>query len=407
MMTTANTLSPTTLWALLLLLSHSCPSVALDNGLGLTPPMGWNSWNRFHCDINETLIHSIADALVSTGLRDLGYRYVNLDDCWQTDRSRDTGKIIEDPHKFPSGMKTLGDYLHQNGLLFGLYSDSGLFTCQGRPGSLGVETIDAATYAEFECDYLKYDNCYSFMLPPQKRYETMRDALNATGRPIFFSMCEWGIQDPAKWAKPVGNSWRTTGDIGPNWRAIMQLTDQNEPLWPYAGPGGWNDPDMLEVGNGDLTIAQQRSHFTLWAIMKAPLILGNDIRSVSKETLEIIGNKKIIAINQDKLGAQAHVVWSSPDKGTTQGQQVWAGPLDGGAFVIVLLNRGETDNVEVTVHWKDIPGFYAETTTMMLEDLWHDLNTTATGSFTAKVLANDTVAFRATPVKSDVQGLVQ
>ncbi|CAB9519571.1 Probable alpha-galactosidase B [Seminavis robusta] len=381
--------------ALFLHASTITTTFALDNGLGLTPVMGWNSWNKFACGINETLIHSIADALVSTGLRDLGYHYLNLDDCWQLTRDMGSGKIKEDPNKFPSGMKALGDYIHSKGLKYGLYSDAGLMTCQRRPGSLGLETIDAQSYADFGCDYLKYDNCYAFGLKPQKRYEAMRDALNATGRPIFFSMCEWGALDPATWATPIGNSWRTTGDINPTWGSILEILDRNDPLWPYAGPGAWNDPDMLEVGNGNLTVEQQRSHFTLWAIMKAPLILGNDIRTISQESLDIITNKKIIAINQDKLGAQAHSVWTSDEKDT----QVWAGPLDEGEFVIVLFNRGDINNVEIAVHWKDIPDFYTDTTTMVLEDLWCDWNTTATGSFTAKVQAHDVVAFRASPTK--------
>ena len=370
-------------------------SRALDNGLGRTPPMGWNSWNHFRCSINEDLIKQIADALVSTGLRDLGYHYLNLDDCWQVSRDLDTGKIIEDRRAFPSGMKALGDYIHKVGLKYGLYSDAGLFTCQRRPGSLGSEAIDAQSYAQFGCDYLKYDNCYSMFLPSKPRYERMRDALNQTGRPIFFSMCNWGVEDPATWAGPVGNSWRTTGDINDSWNSVLHLLDKNDPLYPYAGPGKWNDPDMLEVGNGGLTIEQERSHFTMWAIMKAPLLLGNDITNMAQETMDILSNRKIIAVNQDPLGAQAHSVWSSNEKA----QQVWAGPLAGGAFVVVLFNRGGTQSEEITVHWSDIPGMPSETTTMIMEDLWcnSNCNTTATGTFAATVQLHDVAAYRMSP----------
>lgn len=224
----------------------------------------------------------------------------------------------------------------------------------------------------------------------------MRDALNATGRPIFYSLCEWGYMNPAKWAAPIGNSWRTTGDIRNNFDSVLHKADANDPLYPYAGPGGWNDPDMLEVGNGGMNVAEERTHFTLWAIMKSPLIIGNDITSMSKETKDILTNKKMIAVNQDPLGVQAHSIWSS---GNDKAQQVWAGPLNGGAFVVVLINRGGKEAVDITVHFEDIPNFPDPTTTMFLDDLWCDLNTTATGSFTATVQSHDVVAIRMSPAK--------
>ena len=223
---------------------------ALDNGLGLTPQMGWNSWNKFACNINEQLIKDTIDALVSTGLAGVGYKYVNLDDCWQYNRTAD-GKIVVDP-RFPNGIKPLADYAHSKGLLFGLYSDAGYKTCQGRPGSLGYEEIDAKTYAEWGVDYLKYDNCYNDGTKPEVRYPPMRDALNKSGRRIFYSMCEWGIDSPAKWAKTVGNSWRTTIDISDSWARMCNIIDLNDLCADYAAPGGWNDPDMLEVGNGGM-----------------------------------------------------------------------------------------------------------------------------------------------------------
>ena len=192
------------------------PILSLDNGLGLTPQMGWNSWNKFGCDIDENLIRNTIDSLVNEGFLAAGYNYINLDDCWQINRTED-GHIVVDQNKFPSGIKSLADYAHSKGLKFGLYSDAGFYTCQFRPGSLGYEEIDAQTYADWGVDYLKYDNCYTDGTEPEVRYPVMRDALNKTGRPIFYSMCEWGVNDPAKWAKPVGNSWRTTGDIFNSW----------------------------------------------------------------------------------------------------------------------------------------------------------------------------------------------
>ena len=386
---------PTAILSILILLLPITITSALDNGLGLTPPMGWNSWNHFRCDINETLIRNVADALVSTGLKDLGYEYLNLDDCWQVDRDPTTGKIIEDPIAFPSGMKALGDYIHSKGLKFGLYSDAGQYTCQHRPGSLGKEEMDAKAYAAFGCDYLKYDNCYSTAIPVQDRYVAMRDALNATGRPIYFSMCEWGYEDPATWASDVANSWRTTGDIFPRWNVITKLLDTNDRFHEYAGPGGWNDPDMIEVGNGNLTVQEERSHFTLWAMMKAPLLLGNDVTQMTSRVKDIIGNRKVIAINQDPLGVQAYSIWSSDENNT---QQIFAGPLDNGGFVVAFFNRNGTEDVYMTVHWKDIPGIPSEDTVMFLEDLWCDLNTTTSVSFSATVQPRDVVAFRMTPV---------
>jgi hypothetical protein len=205
-------------------------------------------------------------------------------------------------------MKPLGDYIHEKGLKYGIYSDAGYETCAGNPGSLGHEAVDAATFAEWGIDYLKYDNCFNDDTPPEVRYPPMRDALNASGRPILFSMCEWGIDDPATWAPSVGNSWRTTGDITDDWEAMMTKVDQNAPLYKYAGKGAWNDPDMLEVGNGGMTNDEYITHFSLWAIMKAPLIIGCDITNMSAETMNILMNTEVIDINQDPLGQQGYVV---------------------------------------------------------------------------------------------------
>jgi len=282
--------------------------------------MGWNSWNKFACNINEDLIKSTIDTLVETGLVDAGYNYVNLDDCWQVSRD-ENNVIVADPQAFPSGIKALADYAHKKGMKFGLYSDAGYGTCQGRPGSLGYEEIDARTYAEWGVDYLKYDNCNPDPRTPEERYPIMRDALNKSGRAIFYSMCEWGVDDPAKWAKTVGNSWRTTGDIIDSWNSMISIIDKNNEWAHYAGPGGWNDPDMLEVGNGGMTYDEYRTHFSLWALSKAPLLIGCDVTKKDPETFEILLNKEVIAVDQDKLGVQ--------------GRKVAHGLRDGNAYVVV------------------------------------------------------------------------
>ena len=279
----------------------------LDNGLGKTPQMGWNSWNRFGCSINEKLIMDTIDALNSSGLIEYGYNYINLDDCWQIKRD-ENDTIVADPNAFPNGIKYLADYAHSKGLKFGLYSDAGNYTCAGRPGSLYYEEIDAKTYAEWGVDYLKYDNCYNEGIDSKLRYTAMRDALNKTGRQIYYSMCSWGADEVSTWGKDVGNSWRTTGDISDNWKSMTRIIDQNNKWYEYAGPGGWNDPDMLEVGNGGMNYEEYKTHFALWAITKAPLLIGCDITNMSDETKKILTNPEVIAINQDSLGQQARKI---------------------------------------------------------------------------------------------------
>ena len=246
---------------------------SLDNGLGLTPQMGWNTWNKFACKIEEKLIRDSIDALVNTGLKDLGYNYMNLDDCWQI--KRDENKtIVPDADKFPNGIKPLADYAHSKGLKFGLYSDGGNLTCQMRPGGYGYEEIDAKTYAEWGVDYLKYDNCWNMGISSKIRYPRMTEALRKQNRSIFYSICQWGEEEIPTWGKEFGNSWRTTLDISDSWISMINIIDQNDKWFQYAGPGGWNDPDMLEVGNGGMSDVEYRTHFSLWAISKAPLIIG-------------------------------------------------------------------------------------------------------------------------------------
>jgi len=308
---------------------------SLNNGLALTPAMGWNSWNHFGCNISEQIIRDTADKIVSSGLKELGYIYVNIDDCWQIDRDPMTKEIIPDPKTFPSGMKNLSDYVHSLGLKFGIYSDAGFLTCGLRPGSLHYEEIDAQTYADWGVDYLKYDNCYNdFSSGKNKRYPTMRDALNKTGRPIYFSICEWGTENPWEWGNKTGNSWRTTGDIKDTWDSFMEILDKQVGLEKYAGKGGWNDPDMLEVGNGGMTLNEYQAQFALWCILKAPLILGCDVNDISPEVWKIISNVNLIELNQDPEGKPGFRASKDGNK------EVWAVKLQGNNWAAVLFNRG-------------------------------------------------------------------
>jgi alpha-galactosidase len=379
---------------LVVLLLAVCSTVvlALDNGLGRTPQMGWNSWNHFACGINEQLIKDTAHTIATGPLKEAGYEYVNLDDCWQ--KTRDSaGNVHEDPAAFPSGIKALADYVHSLGLKFGLYSDAGNKTCQGRPGSLGYETNDAKSYASWGVDYLKYDNCNSGPQTPMVRYPPMRDALNRTGRPIFFSMCEWGVDNPATWASSVGNSWRTTNDISDSWTSMLNIIDANDQWAKYAGPGGWNDPDMLEVGNGRMTTTEYQSHFSLWCLVKSPLLIGCDVTKMSADTQNILTNKEVIAVNQDKLGVQGKKVASTAGNGGKL--DVWAGPLEGNAHAAVLFNRGSVA-ASITAHWTDI-GLTA-TAKANVRDLWAHKDLGAfTGSYTATVPSHGVVMIKLTP----------
>lgn len=314
------------------------------NGLALTPPMGWNSWNKFACNVNEQTVRDTVDAIVASGMRDAGYQYVVIDDCWHGRRDAD-GFITADPQRFTSGIKALADYVHSHGLKFGIYSDAGRLTCGGRPGSQGHEYQDALTYARWGVDYLKYDWCNAGDRNAQEAYAVMADALRQSGRDIVFSMCEWGTAKPWLWAKNIGNLWRTTGDIWDSFSAkdkahdwahpVTEIADLNEPLWPFAGPGHWNDADMLEVGNGGMTPSEYRAHFSLWAMMASPLMAGNDIAHMDESTRAILLNKEVIAVDQDVLGVQGRRVWKDGVR------ELWVKPLSGGARALLLLNRGE------------------------------------------------------------------
>jgi len=303
-------------------------------GLAKTPPMGWNSWNKFHCDVNEDLIMKMADAMVSSGMKDAGYEYIVIDDCWQVSRN-ENGNIQYDTKRFPNGIKYLADYIHSKGLKFGIYSDAGIKTCQGRPGSRGYEFQDAKTYASWGVDYLKYDWCNTGTQDAMASYSIMRDALYAAGRPIVFSICEWGKSRPWEWAQEVGHLWRTTGDIVDRWDAMIDIVDKQKELNEFAGPDHWNDPDMLEVGNGGMTVEEYKTHFSLWCMMSAPLMAGNDLANTSTETLEILTNKELIAIDQDRLGKQGFCFRDNGD------YEIWIKKLSNDEKAVCLLNRSD------------------------------------------------------------------
>jgi alpha-galactosidase len=338
------------------------------NGLALVPPMGWNSWNHFGCDISEATIRKEADAMVSSGMRDAGYQYVVVDDCWHGERDAE-GNIHADPHRFPSGIRALADYVHSRGLKFGIYSDAGDRTCQGKPGGRGREFQDALRYAAWGVDYLKYDWCNAESLEVRAAYETMGDALRATGRPIVFSICEWGTHKPWLWAASLGgNLWRTTGDIYDGWvgnerdrNGVLNILDLQSGLEGFAGPGHWNDPDMLEVGNGGMSPDQYRAHFSLWAILAAPLMAGNDLSTMNAETRHILTNREVIAVDQDRLGVQGRRVVRSGDT------EIWIKPLEGGSQAVVLLNRGAAATT-IRLEWSAL-GF-PPYVPLSLHDLW-------------------------------------
>jgi len=383
-------------FAVLLLLATPNLVFALDDGLARTPPMGWNSWNKFGCNVSEDLIKGMADAMVSSGMKDAGYEYVVIDDCWQVSRDKE-GDIIADPQRFPSGMKALAAYIHSKGLKFGIYSDAGTATCQKRPGSRGYEFQDARQYASWDVDYLKYDWCNTSTQNAQASYSIMRDALRLSGRPIVFSLCEWGTAKPWLWAQNVGHLWRTTGDIVDAWDTgsrrgglgVMQILDLQVGLESFAGPGHWNDPDMLEVGNGKMTNTEYQAHFSLWCLLAAPLMAGNDLRSMTPEIREILTNREAIAVNQDPLGMQGRKVRDDGDL------EVWARQLNDGSRAVILLNRSLAE-ASITVNWTDLG--YPAHVSAVVRDLWRhaDLGKFS-GSFSAPVPSHGAVMITVKP----------
>ncbi|ANN19698.1 alpha-galactosidase [Amycolatopsis orientalis] len=378
-------------FALAPVLSVPEPALALENGLARTPPMGFNNWNTTQCraEFDEAMIKGIADIFVSQGLKDAGYTYVNIDDCWALPTRNARGDLQPDPKRFPGGIKALADYVHSKGLKFGIYTSAGTKTCNtaGFPGGLGHEQQDANLFASWGVDYLKYDNCNNQGVDARKRYTAMRDALAKTGRPIVYSICEWGRTDPKvwTWGEPVGNLWRTTGDISDNWTSMIGKAKANRVLARYAGPGHWNDPDMLEVGNGGMTATEYRTHFSLWAMMAAPLLIGADLRKAGAETLAILKNTDVIALDQDPLGKQATVV--SSDGGLVVYNKV----LANGDRAVALSNENtSTATIATTASALGIGG----APSYELKDLWSKVTRTTTGAISASVPAHGTVVYR-------------
>jgi alpha-galactosidase len=382
--------------------------------VALTPPMGWNSWNTFEVNINEDLVKKTADIIVSSGLKDAGYEYIVLDDGWMVKDHRDkNGDLIPDPVKFPHGMKALIDYVHSKGLKFGLYNCAGTQTCAGYPGTRGYEYQDARFYANLGIDFLKYDWCNTNGINATEAYTTMSKALKAAGKPIVFSICEWGDNQPWDWATPVGNLWRISGDIYPcfdceykheegNWSSwgVLRILEMRKDIRKFSGPDHWNDFDMMEVGNG-MTNTEDKSHFTLWSMMASPLFAGNDLRIMKSETLNILTNKEIIAINQDALGIQGFKYQSE------NGVDVWVKPLFDENWAVVFLNRSDKTQ-KINFDWKkhiieDKDFKYILNLTSQkynVRDLWEHIDLGNTNKIFQKELAShDVIAIKLTKVK--------
>lgn len=360
-----------------------------DNGLAKTPPMGWNSWNKFAGRVDDAAVRGMADAMVSSGMKAAGYQYINIDDTWEGE-TRDAQGNITTNKKFPD-MKALADYVHGKGLKIGIYSSPGPNTCAGYEGSYGHEEQDARTFAAWGVDYLKYDWCGARNLytdeEMQAVYQKMGDALRTSGRPIVYSLCQYGRAEVWKWGADVGgNAWRTTGDIRDSWDSMTKIGFAQDELAPWAKPGHWNDPDMLEIGNGGMSDAEYKTHMSLWAILAAPLLAGNDLREMSPSIVEILTNREVIAVNQDKAGKQGRRVAKSGE------QEVWARPLTGGAQAIGLFNRGG-EAAKVTVKWADLG---MKTAPGHVRDLWAHRDLKAKGAeYVAEVPAHGVLMLRA------------
>jgi alpha-galactosidase len=395
------------LLCLLLCLSSSAFAQKWE-GLALTPPMGWNSWNTFAGDINEKVVRETVDTMVANGMRDAGYVYVVIDDTWSKMQREPDGSIEADPVKFPSGIKALADYVHSKGMKLGIYSCAGMKTCGGYPGGWGHEFQDARTYASWGIDYLKYDWYDHGTANARDAYKRMSEALRAAGRPIVFSLCEWGENKPWEWAEPIGHLWRTTGDIYDSydgrkgwesgWKLLLNaqydLVPSNGPegIGKYAGPGHWNDPDMLEVGNEGLSYAESRAHFSLWCMLAAPLMAGNDVRHMKPEIRDILTNGDVIAIDQDKAGKQGYRALAESAKQT----EIWVKELSNGEWAVCALNTGTTA-ADLTIHWNRLWTIHGK---FNVHDVWAKKAVGDTSKpYTTRVESHDVVLLRLTPAK--------
>jgi len=376
--------------------------------LAQTPPMGWNSWNTFQTHIDEPLLKGMVDTYVSSGMKDAGYVYFVLDDGWMSMERDKDGNLVADPKKFPNGMKEFADYVHSKGLKFGIYNCAGTKTCAGYPGTRGYEYQDARLYASWGVDYLKFDWCNTDGIEAKEAYTTMSKAIRAAGRPMVFSLCEWGQHKPWRWAKNVGQLWRTTGDIGlgfekninkGGWTAlsVLSILDQQDSIRQYAGPGHWNDPDMLEVGNG-MKVNEDKAHFSLWCMLAAPLMAGNDLRKMSDQTREILTNKDVIALDQDPLGVEAFRFYA------VDGIEIWVKPLSNNELAVCFLNRSGRAQ-QVHYNWKEHSikdavsntNFDFTQTAYKLHDLWEKKEVGSTAkTFDQSIPADDVVVLKLT-----------
>ncbi|SHT78073.1 alpha-galactosidase [Mycobacteroides abscessus subsp. abscessus] len=332
------------------------------NELLLTPPLGWSSWNKFGCATDEETVRGNVDALLSNGMAAAGYRYINVDDCWMAPVRDPQGRLQADPQRFPSGIKALADYVHARGLKFGLYESAGTVTCQNRPGSLGHEAVDARLFADWGVDLVKYDNCGSDSRPARDRYRAMANALAATRREIALAVCDWGDSKPWLWAAAIGaRSWRTYSDIEDTWVSMSAILDHQVGLEKFARPDAWNDPDMLEVGNGGMTLEEYRAQVSLWAVLSAPMIAGNDLRSMDSATAALLTNRAVIRVNQQWAGSQGRRVVAEGDR------EVWVKPMPSGAAAVVLFNRGSE---AATISASAQEAGLRDTPLFAIDDLW-------------------------------------
>ena len=383
---------------------------ALTGQLAPTPPMGWNSWNIFQTKIQEDMLKEMVDNYISSGMRDAGYRYFVLDDGWMAMDRDSNGSLVADPLKFPHGMKAFADYVHSKGLQFGIYNCAGWKTCAGYPGTRGHEYEDARLYASWGVDFLKYDWCNTDSLNAPEAYKTISTALKATGRPIILSICEWGDHAPWLWAGGVGELYRTTGDISPNfitgkkygnWTAqsVLNIIDKQEAIRKYNGPNHWNDPDMLEVGNG-MSYEEDKSHFSLWCMLAAPLSAGNDLRNMSGQIRDILTNKEMIAVDQDARGIAAFKLMM-PDS-----LELWVKPLVNNEVAFCFLNRTGSKR-KLSLHWKELilsdsfsgMDIHFSGQRFRLRDLWlkKDLGTTD-HPFEQEILSHDVIVLKGSQV---------
>jgi len=403
------------------------PTSSLDNGLARTPPMGWLSWERYRCDIDcvndpencisENLYMAMADRMSADGYGDAGYQYVNIDDCW-AEKLRDpvTQQLIPDKTRFPSGMRALADYVHNRGLKLGIYGDYGTFTCGGYPGSLGFAKIDANTFANWTVDSLKLDGCYASIDSYPMGYPEMSRALNATGRPILYA-CSWpaywqsaGRFNETQWnlLQQFCNYWRNYNDINDDWDSIVDIIewwgDNQGVIAPIAGPGHWNDPDMVLCGDFALSIYECRAQFSLWSLWSAPLYLSSDLRAMDPAARDILLNREVIAIDQDTAGKQGtRVSVSGCDSNKKNcAQQVWQKTLSNGDHAIVLYNRESYGMPQsMTARWADI-GLPAGSR-WTVRNLWtHRAEGVFADSFTANINTHDAVIYRLTPATQSV-----